>query len=103
MRYRTAVQTIEIVTLLSAMLLLGGCATVFAPAITEESTNLNFESNGIALVGLTLSNTFRVSPLISPLKTSGIRVVHLTPVGKETQFFSKPGNQYRNPLTATDK
>lgn len=91
MRYRTAAHTIKTVTLLSAMLLLGGCATVFAPPITEESTDLNFESNGIALVGLTLSNTFRVSPLISPLKTSGIRVVHLTPVGKETQIFFEAG------------
>lgn len=91
MRCWKAVLIIEVVALMGATLLLSGCATVSGPPITEESTNLDFESNGVAIIGLTLSNTFRVSPLISPLETSGIVVVDLGAAGKETRFFFEAG------------
>jgi hypothetical protein len=91
MRYRMVFVVIRAAALLGPIMLLGGCATVSPPPITENTTNLELDSSGITIVGLTLSNTFRVSPLIAPLETSGIVVVDLAPTSEEARFFFEAG------------
>lgn len=67
------------------------CGTVSGPPITEESTALDLEAHGLALLGLTLANTFRISPLISPLETQGLIVWRLDDSGKEERLLVEVG------------
>lgn len=57
---------------LSAVLLVGGCATVVAPPLKQGDATPDLRGKGIALVGVTLANTFRVSPMISQIEVAGL-------------------------------
>lgn len=98
MRNLNAISVKASVALLSTTLLLFGCATVSGPPITEESTSVDLDAHGIALLGLTLSNTFRVSPLISPLETHGVVVISLMSTKKQERFFFEVGK----PISRSD-
>ena len=53
-----------------------GCATEVAPALKEGDADADVGAGGggMALIGVTLVNTFRVSPLIAPIETAGLFV-----------------------------
>ena len=50
-----------------------GCATSVAPALKEGAAGPDMSGSGIALLGVTLVNTFRV-PLIKSIETAGVFV-----------------------------
>jgi len=55
-----------------AATLLAACATSVPPALKEGAADTVPVDNGVALLGVTLVNTFRVSPLIAPIETVGV-------------------------------